>query len=144
MGDFAGDRFPASRFGTGGLCELAVGFPVWHLSRNLLARHLAPGLSYGLLVEALGLFLLLEARRPYFLAVGGGGSVLGLEERLEEVYGNGQDDGGVLVYCYLPHRLKQPELQRRRALEPVSGLPEALRCLILPLCRYDLSPPLTL
>src|SRR5215204_5989612 len=143
MGDFAGDRFPASRFGTGGLCELAVGFPVWHLGRDLLARHLAPGLSYGLLVEALGFFLLLEARRPDFLAVGGG-SVLGLEERLEEVYGNRQDDGGVLVYCYLPHRLKQPELQCCRALQTVRCLPEALRCLILPLCRYDLSQPLTL
>jgi len=77
-------------------CELTVGFSIWHLGRNLLARHLALGVSHGLLVEALGLFLLLETRRPDFLAVGGG-SVLGLEERLEEIYGDGQDDGGVLV-----------------------------------------------
>jgi hypothetical protein len=41
-----------------------VGFPVRHRGRNLLARHLECGLSYGLLVEALGLFLLLAARRP--------------------------------------------------------------------------------
>ena len=45
--------------GTGGLCELAVGFPVWHLAFNLLARDLARGLSNSLLVEALGFFLLL-------------------------------------------------------------------------------------
>src|SRR5215217_6057467 len=126
MGDFAGDRFPANRFRTGGLCELAVGFPIWHLGRNLLARHLAPGLSYGLLVEALGFFLLLQARRPDFLAVGGGGSVLGLEERLEEVYRDGQDDGGVLVYCDLSHSLKEPKLQSSRALQTVRCLPEAL------------------
>ena len=61
----------------GDLCELTVGFPVWYLGRNLLARHFALGLSYGLLVEALGFFLLLEARRSDFVAVGGG-SVLGL------------------------------------------------------------------
>src|SRR5918993_5443442 len=106
--------------------QLAVGFPVWHLGRNLLARHLALGLSYGLLVEALGFFLLLKARRSDFLAVGGGGSVLGLQERLEEVYGDGQDDGGVLVDRDLPHSLKQPELQRRGALQTVCCLPEAL------------------
>src|SRR5215203_3719518 len=123
--------------------ELAVGFPVWHLGRDLLARHLAPSVSYGLLVEALGLFLLLAPRRPDFLAVGGC-PVLGLEEGLEEVYGHRQDDGGVLVYRYLPHRLEEPELQRRRALQPVRGLPEALRCLILPLRRYYLRPTLPL
>src|SRR5215216_2684369 len=105
--------------------RLTVGFPVWHLGRNLLARHLARGLSYGLLVESLGFFLLLDARRPHFLAVGGG-TVLGLEERLEEVYGDRQDDCGVLVYCDLPHRLKEPQLQRRRALQTVCCLPEAL------------------
>src|SRR5215213_6148938 len=52
--------------------RLTVGFPiwrlVWHLGRYRLARHLACGLSYGLLVEALGLFLLLAARRPDSLA----------------------------------------------------------------------------
>src|ERR687897_719950 len=90
---------------------LTTSSSIWHFGRYLLARHLAPSVSHGLLVEALGLLLLLEARRPDFLAVGGS-SVLGLQERLEEVYGNGQDDGGVLVDCYLPHSLKQPELQR--------------------------------
>src|SRR5215211_283819 len=104
--------------------RLTVSFPVWHLGRYLLARDLAPSVSYGLLVKALGLFLL-DARRPYFLAVGGG-SVLGLEERPEEIYRDGQDYGRVLLACDLPHRLKQPQLQRRRALEPVGSLPEAL------------------
>src|SRR5215208_476198 len=103
--------------------QLTVGFSVWHLAFNLLARHLAPSLSYRLLVEALGLFLLLDACRPHFLPIG---SVLALEEWLEEVYGDGQDDGGVLLACDLAHRLKQPELQRRRALQTVCGLPEAL------------------
>src|SRR5829696_6234866 len=93
--------------------ELAVSFPVWHLGRNLLARHLACGFSYSLLVKALGLFLLLAARRPHFLAVGGG-SVLGLKERPEEVYRDGQDDGRVLLRGDLPHRLKQPQLEGRR------------------------------
>src|SRR5918995_2894111 len=103
--------------------ELTVSFPVWHLGRNLLARHLALGLSYGLLVEALGFFLLLEAGCSDPLPIG---SVLGLQERLEEVYGNRQDDGGVLVDRDLPHRLKQPKLQRRGALQSVCCLPEAL------------------
>src|SRR5215208_5499579 len=102
---------------------LAVGFSVWHLAWHFLARYLAPSLSYGLLVEALGLFLLLQARRPHSLPIG---SVLGLEEWPEEIYWDGQDDGGVLLACDLPHRLKEPKLQRRRALEPVGSLPEAL------------------
>src|SRR5829696_5077626 len=106
--------------------RLTVSFPVWHLAFNLLARHLAPGLSNGLLVEALSFFLLLQARRPDFLAVGGGGSVLGLEERLEEVYGDGQDDGRVLLRGDLAHRLKEPKLQSSRALQTVRCLPEAL------------------
>src|ERR687898_2317211 len=87
---------------------LTTSSSIWHFGRYLLARHLAPSVSHGLLVEALGLLLLLEARRPDFLAVGGGGSVLGLQERLEEVYGNGQDDGGVLIDGDLSHRLKEP------------------------------------
>src|SRR5215212_8388564 len=104
--------------------ELTVSFPVWHLGRNLLARHLACGFSNGLLVKALGLSLLLAARHPDSLAVGG--SVLGLQEWLKEVKRYGQDDGRALLRGDLPHRLKQPKLQRRRALQTVSGLPEAL------------------
>ena len=42
------------------------------------------------------------------------------------------------------HRLKQPQLQGRRALQPVGGLPEALGGLVLALSRYDLGPPLAL
>src|SRR5215207_2879304 len=106
--------------------RLTVSFPVWHLGRNLLARHLACGFSYGLLVKALGFFLLLAARCADFLAVGEGGSVLGLEERPEEIYGDGQDDGRVLLGGDLAHRLKQSELQSRRALQTVCRLPEAL------------------
>src|SRR5215217_6133723 len=102
---------------------LTVGFSVWHLGGHFLARYLACGLSNGLLVEALGLFLLLEARCPDPLAIG---SVLGLEEGFEEVKGYGQDDRGVLLRGDLAHRLKQPKLQRRRALQTVCCLPEAL------------------
>src|SRR5215216_4140626 len=93
---------------------LTVGFSVWHLAWHFLARDLARSLSYG---------LLLEARRPDSLPIG---SVLALKEWPEEVKGYGQDDGRVLLACDLAHRLKQPELQRCRALQTVSGLPEAL------------------
>src|SRR5215207_9879882 len=105
---------------------------VRHLGRNLLARHLAGSVSYGLLVQPLGLFLLLAPRRPDFLAVGGC-PVLRLQERLEEIYGDRQDDGGVLVDGDLAHRLEQPELQSGGALQPVSGLPESLGGLVLTL-----------
>src|SRR5215212_74048 len=87
---------------------LTVGFSVWHLALPILARDLAPSVSYGLLVEAFGLFLLLlEARRPDSLPVG---SVLGLEEWFEEVKGYGQDDGRVLLRGDLSHRLEEPQL----------------------------------
>src|SRR5215217_4452396 len=105
--------------------ELTVGFPVWHLVWHFLARDLARSVSYGLLVEALGLPLLLAPRRPDSLAVGGG-TVLRLKERFEEVKGYGQDDGRVLLRGDLAHRLKQPQLQRRRALQTVGRLPESL------------------
>src|SRR5215213_1649707 len=118
---------------------LTVGFSVWHLGGHFLARYLACGLSYGLLVAAFGLFLLLEARRPDSLPVG---SVLRLQEWLKEVKGYGQDDGRVLLRGDLPHRLKQPQLQGRRALQTVCGLPEALGGLVLPLRRDYLRPPL--
>src|SRR5215217_7665361 len=122
--------------------RLTAGFPVWHLAFNLLARHLACSVSNGLLIQALGLFLLLAPRRPDSLAVGG--PVLGLKERFEEVKGYGQDDGGVLLRGYLAHRLEEPELQSRRALEPVCGLPEALGGLKLALGGDDLRAPLAL
>src|SRR5215218_9031767 len=104
---------------------LTTSLSIWHFGRDLLARHLARSVSHGLLVQPLCLFLLLAPCRPDFLAVGGG-PVLGLEEGLEEVYGHGQDDRGVLVDRDLPHRLKQPQLQRCRALQTVCSLPEAL------------------
>src|SRR5215211_2945172 len=104
------NRYLLAYFSTSSLERcLAVGFSVWHLAWHFLARDLAPSLSYGLLVEALGFFLLLEARRPDSLPIG---SVLTLEERLEEVYRDGQDDGRVLLRSDLAHRLKQPKLQR--------------------------------
>ena len=100
---------------------LTTSFSVWHFGRDLLARHLAPSVSYGLLVEALGLFLLLAPCRPDFLAVGGC-PVLGLEEGLEEVYRDGQDDGGVLVYSDLP----QPDMREEgRSCGPPSRFPPA-------------------
>src|SRR5215218_2908711 len=101
---------------------LTVGFSVWHLGRNVVARDLAPSLSYGLLVAAFGL-LLLQARRPDSLPIG---SVLALKEWPEEVYRDGQDDGRVLLAGDLAHRLKQPQLEGRRALETVGSLPQAL------------------
>src|SRR5215218_10241192 len=108
--------------------QLTVGFPVWHLvwhlGRYCLARHLVFSLSDGLLVEALGLFLLLDACRPDSLTVRG--TVCGLHEGSDQVYGNGQDYGRVLLACDLAHRLKQPQLQRCRALQPVCRLPESL------------------
>src|SRR5215210_5852746 len=55
-----------------------------------------------------------------------GRAVPGIHERSDEVYGDGEDDGGVLLDGDLPHRLKQPELQRCRALQTVRRLPEAL------------------
>src|SRR5215203_5806946 len=118
------NRYLLAYFSTSSLERcLTVGFSVWHLAWHFLARDLAPSVSYGFLVEALGLFLLLEARRPDSLPIG---SVLALKKWPEEVYRDGQDDGGVLLGGDLPHRLKEPELQRRRALEPVGSLPEAL------------------
>src|SRR5829696_7234472 len=126
---------------------LTVGFPVWHLvwhfGRDFLARYLARSVSYGLLIQPLCLFLLLTPRRPDSLPVGGG-SVLGLKERLEEVKGYGQDDGRVLLRGDLAHRLEQPQLQSRRTLQTVGGLPEALRGLVLAFCCDDLRPPLAL
>src|SRR5215216_3818500 len=83
--------------------RLTAGFPVWHLSRNLLARDLAPSVSYGLLIQLLGLFLLLAPRCPDSLPVG---SILALKEWPEEVYGDRQDDGRVLLAGDLAHRLK--------------------------------------
>src|SRR5215210_4686351 len=93
----------------------------------------------GLLVEALRL-LVLEPGRPGPLAR----AVLALKEGLEEVEGYGQDDRGVLVDGDLAHRLEEPELQRRRALEAVCGLPEALRGLVLALGGDDLGSTLAL
>src|SRR5215217_6804856 len=125
--------------------RLTVGFPVWHLvwhfGRDVLARYLARSVSYGLLIQPLCLFLLLAARGPDSLPVGGG-AVLGLEEWLEEVKRYGQDDGRVLLRGDLAHRLEQPQLQSRRALQTVGGLPEALRGLVLAFCCDDLRPPL--
>src|SRR5215212_680140 len=129
--------------GAHGFFSLTVGFPVWHLGRYRLTRHLARSVSDGLLIQPLGLFLLLAPCRPDSLTVGGG-TVLGLKERFEEVKGYGQDDRGVLLRGYLAHRLKQPQLQRRRALKPVCGLPESLRGLVLALGGDDLRPPLSL
>src|SRR5918994_4108414 len=123
---------------------LTTSSSIWHFGRYLLARHLARSVSHGLLVQPLGLILLLAPCRPDFLAIGGGGSVLGLEEGFEEVYRDGQDDGGVLVDRDLPHRLEEPQLQCCGALQTICCLPEALRCLKLTLRCYDLRPPLAL
>src|SRR5829696_5618629 len=49
----------------------------------------------GFFVEAFGLFFLGPGRA--------GSSVGGLHEGSDQVYRYGEDDGGVLVYRYLPH-----------------------------------------
>src|SRR4028118_1422858 len=74
--------------------RLLVGFPVWHLAAHFPARHLASGVSDGLLVESLGLplglLLFLAPGRLHPLAVG---PVLGLQKGAEQIYGYGQHDG---------------------------------------------------
>src|SRR5215216_1396545 len=120
--------------------RLTLGFPVWHLGRNLLARHLARGFSHSLLVQPLGLFLL-ATRRPHSLPVG---SILRLKEWPEEVQRDRKNNGGILVDGDLAHRLEQPELQRRRALQPIGRLPQALGGLVLSLRCDDLRSPLPL
>src|SRR5215217_119993 len=120
--------------------RLTLGFPVWHLGRNLLARHLARGFSHSLLVQPLGLFLL-ATRRPHSLPVG---SILRLKEWPEEVQRNRKNNGGILVDGDLAHRLEQPELQRRRALQPIGRLPQTLGGLVLSLSCDDLRSPLPL
>jgi len=60
--------------------------------------------SYGFFVESFGIFFAVGGM------VGSIGLVLRLQERLEEVYGDRQDDSGVLIDGYLAHRLEQPRL----------------------------------
>src|SRR3954451_942985 len=67
-----------------------------------------------------------------------------LQERPKQIYWDGEDYGGVLLGGYLGHRLEEPELNGRRRVQPVGGLPEALRGLVLALGRDDLRPPLAL
>src|SRR5215211_2720522 len=107
--------------------SLRVGFPLRHLARDLLTRHLARDLSQGFLVAPLGLpllfpslFFALLRRSP--VPVGRGVGEVGPEE----VHGNREDDGGVLVDGDLSHSLEEPQLQSRRALETVRSLPQAL------------------
>src|SRR5918995_2331952 len=123
---------------------LRVGFPVRHLGRDRLARHLARNVSHDLFVASLRLplfplpfFLALVCRNP--VPVG-----RRVQVGLEKVQRDGQDDGGVLFCSDLSHRLKQPQLQGCGALQPISSLPEALGGLKLALCRYDLCSPLAL
>src|SRR5215211_77131 len=68
----------------------------------------------------------------------------GVQVGLEEVQRDGQDDGRVLLCGDLAHRLEEPQLQCRRALQPIRCLPQALGGLVLALSRYDLGPTLPL
>jgi hypothetical protein len=71
---------------------LTVGFPVRHLGRNLLARHLARDVSHGLLIKPLGLlfFLLPLPLRPSLVVAAGAVGLVQVGP--EEVYGDGEDD----------------------------------------------------
>src|SRR5215216_1683842 len=102
---------PRSRQGLAGVGKprgLTVGFPVRHLSTNLLARHLARNVSHGLLIKPLGLhfFLASLTLRPRLVVAAG--AVRRAQVGPEEVYGDGQDDGGVMLACDLAHRLEEP------------------------------------
>ena len=78
--------------------------PAWEVGGDFYDFFELSNGHLGLLVKALGLSLLLAARHPDSLAVGG--PVLGLQEWLKEVKGYGQDDGRVLLRGDLSHRLK--------------------------------------
>src|SRR4028118_422988 len=92
--------------------RLLIGFPVWHLAAHFPARHLARGVSDGLLVELLGLpprpllsgppaallglpglpLALLLFPAPGRLPPLAVGPVLGLQKGAEQIYGYGQHD----------------------------------------------------
>src|SRR5829696_4917484 len=111
---------------------------------DLFGEPLARDVPHSLLVEALGFLFFLQPLplRPRLVVAAG--AVGHAQVGPKEVYGDGQDDGGVLLARDLAHRLKEPELQRLRALQTIRGLPEALGGLVLALGRYDLGPPLPL
>src|SRR5215213_9370651 len=93
------------------------------LVRGLISvgRRLGRDVADNFIVKLLGFFSLVPGG-----AGGPVGAVCGLHEGSDQVYGYRQDYRGVLVDRDLAHRLKQPELQRRRTFEPVCGLPESL------------------
>src|SRR5829696_7153431 len=88
---------------------LTVGFPVRHLSTNLLARHLATDVPHSLLIEPLCLLLpsLAPRRRPAGL-VPVTRAIRALQVGPQQVQRDGQDDGGVMLACDLAHRLEEP------------------------------------
>src|SRR5215213_9252957 len=67
-----------------------------------------------------------------------------LDKGTEQVQRNGQHDRRVLLGSDLGHGLEQPELDGRRAIQPVGGLSEPLGRLVLALGGDDLRPPLAL
>src|SRR5215203_1750308 len=105
---------------------------------------LAAGLSHGLLVEALGLPLLAAPSCPRLLGVTVAGAVRASKIRAQQIYGDRQDDRGVVLRGDLCQRLEEPELQRCRALEPLGSVVQALGGLVLAFGRDDLRPPLSL
>src|SRR5215210_965494 len=103
------------------------------------------GLPDGPLVVALGRpFLPAPHRRRLPPSVPVARAVRPRQVWTEEVYRDRDDDGGVVLRGDLAQGLEQPELQRRRALEDVGGLPQTLGGLVLALGGDDLGAPLAL
>src|SRR5215212_3000291 len=67
-----------------------------------------------------------------------------LDKGTEQVQRNGQHDRRVLLCSYLGHVLEESELDGRRTIQPIGGLSEPLRGLVLALRGDDLGPPLAL
>src|SRR5215213_1550680 len=83
-------------------------FPARFLAADLFGEPLARDVPDGLLIKPLGLhfFLASLTLRPRLVVAAG--AVRHAQVGPKEVYGDGQDDGGVMLACDLAHRLEEP------------------------------------